>query len=60
MKVKVEFEVEVPVDDVTDEQIEEWLRFECHDNGQMSLKNPLVDEQIEPIFGTFYWDANPK
>ena len=59
MRVKVEFHVEVPLEDVSDEQIEEWLRFQLHDNGQMSMKNPLVNHEVEPIFGTFYWDANP-
>jgi hypothetical protein len=55
MKIKVEFEVKIPVEDVTDEQIEEWLRFELHDNGMMKGGNPLERFDVEPIFGTFNW-----
>lgn len=50
VKVRVNFEVDIPIDDVTDEQIEEWLRFEYHDNGSISGKNPLVDYEPEAIF----------
>ena len=59
MRVKVEFQVEIPLEDVSDEQIEEWLRYRLNDNGSMTTKNPLGDHEVEPIFGTFYWDANP-
>jgi len=56
-KVHVSFDVLIPKEGMTDAQIEEWLRFQLHDNGTMSGKNPLVDETVEPIFGTFDWDC---
>lgn len=59
MKIKVEFEIELPVVDgvqPTDDEIEEWLRYELNDNGGMELANPLSGEQVEPIFGTFQWE----
>jgi hypothetical protein len=55
MKVKVQYEIELPIDNATDEEIEEWLRFELHDNGEMSCKNPFDEFEPEPIFGTFDW-----
>lgn len=54
-KVKVEYEILIPLPDATDEQIEEWLRFELHDNGDTKAKNPLGKFEPEPIFGTFDW-----
>jgi hypothetical protein len=56
MKVKVEFEVNIPVEGATEEQIEEWLRFSFGDNGVMENKNPLSNFEPEPIFGTFNWE----
>lgn len=58
MRVKVEFEVEIPeIGGVipNDDQIEEWLRYELGDNGCMELKNPLAQTEVEPVFGTFTW-----
>lgn len=54
--VHVEYDILVPLDNVTDAEIEEWLRFELRDNGMMSGNNPLSDYEPMPIFGTFYWD----
>lgn len=45
-EIKVSFTTSVP-DGVSDEQIQEWLEFELHANGEMSLKNPLSSEPIE-------------
>ena len=57
MKVKIEFEVNLPDNiELTDDEIEEFLRYHFRDNGIMSGRNPLVNEvEPEPIFGTFYW-----
>lgn len=46
MKLKVEFEVEVP-DSVTIEQAEEWVFFQLGERGGMSAYNPLADVDIE-------------
>lgn len=43
--IKVTFNCQVPVD-ATDTEIEEWIRFELHNNGGMSLKNSLCDQEI--------------
>ena len=53
-KVRVTFDVELPNIEATDEEVEEWLRFNLHDNGSMSMKNPLADEEVEPVFPSFY------
>lgn len=54
--VHVEYDVNIPLDNVTDDEIEEWLRFELRDNGIMNGNNPLSSYEPQPIFGTFYWD----
>lgn len=56
MKVKIEFEAELP-DDIehTEDELEEFLRFEIGDNGAMSGDNPFSGEIVEPVFGTFMW-----
>jgi len=54
-RVTVEFDVELPVTKVSGQQIDEWLRFELHDNGSISADNPLSDYEVEPIEGTFQW-----
>jgi len=56
MKIKIEYEAEIPDIESTDEEIEEFVRFECGDTGGMSMKNPFNGEIIEPIFGTFEWN----
>lgn len=45
-KIEVSFTVSVPAH-LTDEQIQEWLDFELHARGSMSLENPLSSESIE-------------
>ena len=51
---EVRFSVRVP-DDVkaTREEVEAWLRFECHDNGELSNANPLIEHCPQPMRGTF-------
>jgi len=52
--IKVEFEMQLPVP-ATDDEIEEWLRFELHDNGSMQSHNPLSECEIDPIHGSIRW-----
>ena len=55
MKVQVTFEVELPKIKSTEEQIEEFLRFEYRDNGVLSGDNPFSKRgiRVKPTFGTF-------
>ena len=52
MRYRISFEIEVP-DIIPEEDVIEWARFRCHDNGVMKNSNPLVNEDIEPIFPGF-------
>ena len=55
-KVYVTFVTEVPDREHTDEQLEEWLRFELNDNGEMDGDNPFAGVEVVPDFGTFGWE----
>ena len=55
-RVHIEFDVELPKIEATTNEVEEWLRFNLHDNGCMKMNNPLEAYEVEPIFGTFNWD----
>jgi len=57
MKIKIKFEVELEdVENHTEEQLEEFLRYNFRDNGSMSTKNPFYEQgEPEPVFGTFEW-----
>ena len=56
MKVKIEFEIELPDIEHTEDQLEEFLRFEFGDNGVKDSRNVFNEaEGVEPIFGTFEW-----
>lgn len=46
MRVKVELEIEV-TGDATIEEVEEFLQFELHYNGQCSGNNPFFDDDSE-------------
>lgn len=50
----VEFDVEIPVD-ATDDEIEEWLRYEFRDNGTMRACE-LSQYHAKPISRTFTWE----
>lgn len=57
MRIKIEFEIDLPNNiNATDEEIEEFLRFELNDNGVINGSNPFINHSIEPIFGTFEWE----
>jgi hypothetical protein len=47
MKIQVQVEIEVPVADATDEQIQEWLEFKLGIRADISIKNPLHDQDID-------------
>ena len=46
--VSVEFKLIVPVE-CTDNELLAWLRFELHDNCDLSLTNPLSRYAINPV-----------
>lgn len=54
MRIKVEFEVDLPVD-ADDQQIQEWLSFGLGERGEMKLSNPLSDHDIEAVSFTVDW-----
>ena len=58
MKIKIEFEIELEdVEEYTEDQLEEFLRYNFRDNGCMSSENPFYGQiSVEPIFGTFEWE----
>lgn len=58
MKVKIEFEIELPDIEYTEDELEEFLRFSYNDNGSMKTDNPfnVARSDTDPIFGTFEWD----
>jgi len=43
----VTFKTDVPVDDVTDYQVREWIEYLVGDRGGCSMKNPLVEYGLE-------------
>lgn len=55
MKVKIEFEVELPNIPHTFDELEDFLRYEFRDNGSLEGENPFnkARTQVSPIFGTF-------
>ena len=52
--IKIEFQMRLPVP-ATDEEVEEWLKYQLHDNGSMQLDNALSEYEIEPIRGSLTW-----
>jgi hypothetical protein len=55
-RINIGFDIEVSDREHTDEQLEEWLRFELNDNGEMDGDNPFAGVEVVPIFGTFGWE----
>jgi len=59
MKIKIEFEIEIPDEiESTDDELEDFLRFRFGDNGVLSGNNPYNKVRIntDPVFGTFDWE----
>lgn len=51
---EVRFRVRVPDGiQASDEQVQEWLRFNCRDNAEMRNDNPLAFRDPEPVRGSF-------
>jgi hypothetical protein len=46
--VKVTMEVQLPVA-ATEDQVDEWLRYEMHATGSMTADNPLGQYEPEPF-----------
>jgi hypothetical protein len=59
MRIKVEFELEIP-DNISDDDITEWLEFELNANGRMKTTNPLHRTLLEPNPFTVDWDDLDK
>ena len=49
VKYKIECVVEVP-DDVSEDDVHEWARFQLNENGRLDGSNPLVHTELEAIF----------
>jgi len=49
----IKFDIRVPDDNATADQVIEWARYHCHDNGYLSIFNPLINDEPELILGTF-------
>ena len=47
MKIKVSFEAEVKNENVTIEEIQQWLEFELGQYGFIKSDHPLRDEELE-------------
>lgn len=56
MRIKIEFEVEIPDIPHTESELEEYLRFTYGAIASMRLGNPFNDYDAETIFGTFNWE----
>lgn len=56
MIVQIEFQARIP-EEATEDEINEWIRFELRDNGVIQTINPLEKHILEPIFGTLTWRA---
>ena len=54
MRVRVEFEVKIPVENVTEDQIQEWLRFELY-KSSIDCSNPLEKHELEAIRRSVSW-----
>ena len=54
MRIKVEFVLDA-MDSVTQDQIDQFIRFELHDINTICGSNPLTDTPIEPIPGSLVW-----
>lgn len=59
MRLKIEMEIELPDVPHTEEQLEEFIRFEASDNGSIDGDNPFYAYgcSIVPIFGTLEYEV---
>lgn len=56
-RIRVSFEVELPPEagQCTDAQIQEWLRFNLHENGIL-VESPLSECEPEPVSFSVDWE----
>ena len=50
-RYRIELEVEVP-DEVTDDEVYDWARFNLGENGRLAAANPLIRHPLEAIFSS--------
>lgn len=53
MRIKVDIEFNIP-DNITEEQFEEWFKYEIIDWGGCSGSNPLLDEDKSDLVSNYY------
>ena len=58
-KYRIEFEIKVQDDTVSDKDIADWARYTCGDSGGLSCGNPLSETSFDPVFGTFKIERLP-
>lgn len=61
MKIKIKFEIELPEIEHSEDELDEFLKFQFGDNGKMSANNPFYNSEClgdvsDPISDTFEWD----
>jgi hypothetical protein len=55
MRARITFEVEIP-NGVSEDEADEWLRYELNETAQIGVKNPLCHKSVEPIANTMLID----
>ena len=60
MRIKVECEVELPAlgKTVSREEIDSWVKYNLNEIGGLSMSNPLVEHDLDAVFGTTDWHTN--
>ncbi len=56
MRIKIEFEVEIPDIEHTENELEEFLRFTYGAISSMRLENPFNYYDADAILDTFNWE----
>lgn len=51
MRVRVEFDVDIPVDAVTDSEIKEWIRYSLNEIASMS-NSQLSQYDMDAVYGS--------
>ena len=51
MRYRVNFDIDIPVP-ARDDEVRAWLAFQLHAVGSIPASNPLLDHDIEPVFGS--------
>jgi len=56
MMIKITFDLELPVDGVTDGEIQDWLSYKLAQTNEMRITNPLMDYDIYADYGSLEWE----